>query len=668
MNDEIETEDYKEGPKAAKPYLDMISDAEKAFTTYQEKCDSIDKKYGHLKVMAEALGDREFQIFWANMEVLKPTIYSRAPRPAVQPRHKDGKELHRKSSELLERVLEMDVEADDLHETLLLVRDDLAIAARGVPWVLDNGECIHVNRQDFVHDPARKWKEVGWVARRAYLTRDAMRERFPGADLTKVKFEEVKKGEEDDYKTSRKKAAVWEMWHRGENKVCWITPDYPDILEEAEPLIDVKGFFPCPKPAYGSLERDTLKPIPDFIFYRDQVDEINELTARMSALAESLRMKGFYAAGASEVGEAIETAMKATDNKAILVPVSSVAALGGSSLKDAIIWLPVKEVAEVITALVALRRQLIEDVYEITGLSDIMRGATEAQETATAQNLKAQFGSVRVRERQNEMVRIARDILRIKGEIYAENVPVQELATMAGMQIPSQMQIQQAMMQQQQQAMVAQQQGQQVPPPEQDETVTMEEIDALLKDQRLRPFVLEIESDSTISPNEEAEKQSRIEFITAMGSFIQQAGAMVAQQPETAPFAAELMKFTAGGFRAGRELGAAIDEFADQVKAKAQQATQQQGPSPEQIAAEAEQQRSQVEMQKAQMDMEIAREKVQGEIAKMQLEMEKIQGEAIVAAQQAQAGLEKTMAEIEKINAETARIKAQASQPQGPVQ
>ena len=595
-------------------YNQMIADAEKAFDSYQSRCDSIDKLYASLDTMAKAVNDREFKIFWANMEVLRPTIYSRPPQPVVQPRHRDGKELHRKASEMLERVLEMDVEADDLHETLKLVRDDLAIASRGVPWVLDTGECIHVNRRDFIHDPARKWSEVGWVARRAFMSKKGIKKRFPDCDVTKLKFEEIKgDGEKNAYKTSGKKAQVWELWHRGENRVVWVTPDYEKVLDESEPLFDVKGFFPCPRPAYGTLERETLKPVPDFVYYRDQVDEINEFTARISSLAESLRLKGFYAAGASEVGEAIEAAMKATDNKAILVPVSSAAAFGNGALKDAIVWLPVKEVAEVIRNLIELRRELIDDVYEISGLSDIMRGATDPNETLGAQNLKAQFGSVRVRERQGEMARIAVDILRIKAEVYAEEVPADDLLQMAGMTLDDV------------------QEGQ--------DPVTVEMIDALLKDQRLRPFVLEVESDSTIAPNEEAEKQSRIEFTQAAGQFIQQAGAMVAQEPRTAPLAAEFLKFMAGGFRAGRELGAVIDDFANEVKEAAnEQINKPQEPSPEQ--------------QKVMMEMEESQARLQNENAELSAKIDELSAKT----QHVLALIEKTQAETDKIRVETAKI------------
>lgn len=609
-----DTGEAETAPRASKPYLTMIQEAERAFRSYQERCDNIDARYASLSKMADAVGDREFQIFWANLEVLKPTIYQRPPQPVVMPRHKDGGELARKASEMLERVLAWNVEADDLHETLLQVRDDLATSARGVAWVLDDGRCLHVDRCDFVHDPARKWQEVGWVARRAYMTREAGVERFGDAFL-RARCDYIKgkdDGNGNDYRPTEKKAQVWELWHRGEGVVVWVTEGVDEVLDAQPPLFDVAGFFPCPRPAYGTVERRKLIPVPDFIYYRDQVDEINELTARISDLAESLRLKGFYASGTSEVGEAIEAAMKATDNKAILVPVSSFAALGGGALKDAIVWLPVREVVEVVTSCVQLRQQLIQDVYEITGLSDIMRGSTQASETATAQNLKAQYGSVRVRERQAEMVRIARDVLRIKAEVYAESYPAQELAVMAQMQLPDMATAQQQMAQAQQQAAMAQQQGQPAPPmPDPSKVVTIEQVDALLKDQRTRPFILDVESDSTIAPNEEAEKAARIEFVTAVGGFISQAGQMVAQQPKTAPFVGEMLKFTAGAFRAGRELGGVIDEFVEQIK---QVAVQPPGPNPEQMKAEAEMQAKQAELQLRQQEMEADVQIRQGEL------------------------------------------------------
>ena len=36
----------------------------------------------------------------------------------------------------------------------------------------------HLDRADFLHEPARKWQEVGWVAKRAWLTRAEVRKGF----------------------------------------------------------------------------------------------------------------------------------------------------------------------------------------------------------------------------------------------------------------------------------------------------------------------------------------------------------------------------------------------------------------------------------------------------------------------------------------------------------
>lgn len=623
-------DDYEAGeaePEAkdrnAKPWLALITDATKCMQKYQDKCDNIDKLYADMDGMAKDDGERQFQIFWANLEVLKPSIYSRPPVPVVVPRFKDRKPLPRKASEVLERSLVSSFEADDIDATMRLVRDDLAISSRGVLWLryeADQGAdgklkekvCKeHVDRKDFLHDPARKWSEVGWVARRSWINKKKGVKRF-GDDFLKAEFKEQDTDKDGNYK-GEKKAAVWEIWHKGENVVVWVSPGMDDVLDMQEPFLTLEGFFPCPRPAYGTVKPGTLNPVPDFLYYKDQVEEINELTARISSLAESLRLKGFYPSGVSELGEAIETALKDMDNRATLIGVANFAAIGGQALKDSIVWMPVRDVAEVISQLVELRRQMIEDVYQVTGISDIMRGSTEASETLGAQQLKSQYGSIRVRERQNELVRIARDATRIEAEIMAENFQPQTLLEMSQIDdLPSMADIQQQIMavdqKLQQQAMQAAgspqgqqmlaqdpqqaqqmlQQAQQAAEAEKQklqQTVTIDAVVQLLRDQHIRPFVLEIETDSTIQPDEDAAKQRATEFITAVGGYMAQAIPLAQTLPAAAPLAGDMLKFVASQFRVGREIDGTIDEFVDKMK---QLAAQPPGPNPEQMKAEME--------------------------------------------------------------------------------
>lgn len=614
---DLATDDQKDDPfadlRASKPWLDAIQESEKYFQTYHDKCDNIAKLYADLKELSGTNTERQMQIFWANLEVLKPSIYSRAPVPVVASRFKDRKEINRHAAEILERCLITSFDAEDINETMKMARDDVAMFARGVVWQRyeqddqDSEKVVydHLDRKDFFHEPSRKWKEVGWVARRSWLTREQMEGRFgeTSEQWTQAEFAERKK--EDDY-SGEKKACVYELWSKTKNVVVWITPGIDDVLDIRDPFLELENFFPCPKPAYGTVQPGSLIPVPDFLYYKDQVEEINELTARISALAEALRVKGFYAGGNEDIAGAIETAMKQQDNQAILIPVPNFAAMGGAGLKDSIIWLPVDQIAAVIVQLIGLRKQIIDDVYQITGLSDIMRGATDPNETLGAQQLKSQYGSVRVRDRQEELVRISRDMTRIAGEIMAENFQPQTLMAMSQYDgVPSAESIQQQVMQIKQQIMQAAQdpkmvqQAQQNPEQAQqilqqaegqikqlESKVTAEQVFEFLRDQRMRPFTLEIETDSTIQPDENANKQRVTEFLGALASALAQLSPMVAQQPETAPFAAEVLKFAVAPFRAGRELEAAIDDFAEQVKETASKPKP--NPEAEQMKAEQE--------------------------------------------------------------------------------
>lgn len=613
-----EAQEAPEVSRDAKPWLDMIADGTKFFAFYHEKCDSIDKLYANLENLAKAGTEREFQTFWANLEVLKPSIYARPPAPVVTTRHKDRKELPRVASELLQRDLETIFDTEDINSTMIAIRDDLAISARGAAWLRyefepdeqEESVCFeHTDREDFLHEPARKWKEVSWVARRSFLNHKKGVKRF-GDVWLKATFKD-KQDDKDNYK-GEKKAAVWEIWHKELKKVVWVTEGVEEVLDIQDPFLKLEGFFPCPRPAYGTLQRRTLLPVPDFVYYKDQIEEINELTARISALAEGLRLKGFYAAGQEDLSTAIERAMKDQSNNAILIPVANYGALGGANLKEAIVWLPIAEVVATVQSCVELRRQFIEDVYQITGLSDIMRGATDPNETLGAQELKSQYGNVRIRDRQAELIRIARDMTRMAGEIIAENFQPQTMIDMAQMELPTdadiQGQIDQIMAQVQQATQnpqmmqMAQEnpdQAQQMKQQVQDQiaklekTVTIDKIVALLREQRMRPFVLDIETDSTIQPDENAEKKMRAEFMTALGGFLGQAAPMLQGFPESGPFVAETLKFVVSPFRAGRELDGAIDTLSEQISGMA---NKPKGPSPEEIKAKADAEARQAEM------------------------------------------------------------------------
>lgn len=679
---EQETDPYAE-MRASKPWLEAIKDYKKSMYGYDDSCDKIDKHYASLKEIGGASRERQMQIFWANLEVLKPAIYSRPPVPVVTTRFKDKEPIVRHAAEVLERSLISSFEREDIDQTMIMLRDDLAVNARGVCWLRieedDKGKRVkydHLDRKNFAHEPARKWKETGWVAREDYLSYKKMRERFEETsddEYTKATYEKRDNSKDDGY-DGEKKACVWEIWSKDKNVVVWVSEGCDNVLDIREPFLSLEGFFPCPRPAYGTVERGTLKPVPDYVYYKDQIEEINELTARISALSESLRMKGFYAGGSEDIASAIETAIKNQDNNAVLVPIPSFGALGGSSLKDSIIWLPVTEVATVIQQLIALRKQLIDDVYQITGISDIMRGTSNANETLGAQQLKSQYGSIRIRDRQQELIRIARDMGRIAAEIMAENFTAEDLKALSQYkEVPTaqdvQMQangIRQQLAsaaqnpQMMQQAMANPEQAQQIVQQAQQEIqriesqITFEQVGEFLASERTRPFALDIETDSTIQPDEDAQKQRSNEFLTALSSALAQLSPMIQAQPQSAEFAGEVLKFAVAPYRAGRSLEAAIETFTDQMKQSVQQPKED--PNAAILKAEAEAKQADMSMKQSEMQMshELKVQELESQIIDMQeknsIEQMKVSSE-----------VEKNQAEIQKIFAEIGLIQAQPS-------
>jgi hypothetical protein len=378
--------------------------------------------------------------------------------------------------------------------------------------------------------------------------------------------------------------------------------------------------------------------------------------------------------------------------------------LGNGNPTDMIVWLPVEKVAEVLTQLVTLRKELIDDVYQIMGLSDIMRGATDANETLGAQQLKSQYGSVRIRDKIAEMVRFARDLVRISAEIMAENFSPKTLLDMSQLEIPTDAdiakqvkalweggkhQVEQMAQQAMQQPGVAelikakpvearaaaapliaqatQQVEAQIAPQvaKLEATPTVEEVMAFLRDNRIRPFVLDIETDSTIQPDENAEKERRTEFMQALAGAIAQFAPLLQMSPAMAPVFGELVKFAMAPYRVGRQLETVID---DAIEQSIQQAGQ---PNPQAEAAkkaqELQAQLVQAEVTKANAIAEKAAADAKRSDAQMRMQLAELQAtqtdrerSSAMEAEQTRADIEKTMAQVQEIFAKIDKMSVDA--------
>lgn len=653
---------------------DWVSRGEKIIKIYRDERDDANRAV------------RKFALLWSNVETLKPALYARLPKADVQRRFKDADAVSRLACEIAERALDYTIDCTDRFDRMMRdTTEDYLLPGIGIQWqryiphfrteapypekeeavegtsvtndadeedsgaqpeeVMDYEEVVddYVNWRDFGwNSGARTWDEVYAVWRKAFLTRAELKERF-GEDIgSKISLDYTPRDDgkviSEETKDLFKKATVYEIWDKSSRQVYWVSKTYNESpLDVKKDPLNLSGFFPCQRPLFATQSNGTLIPIPDYVFYQDQAEEVNDLTARIGVVEKAIRVRGVYAADTEAMKVLLQDAM---DNDMVPVSMNELRTMGIEDLSKAVWFWPLDILVNTLKTLVELRTQLIEDVYQITGLSDILRGETDPNETLGAQQLKAQSGGRRIKTKQEEIQRFARDALRIKFEIIFNLFSDESVwAITNAAQIPDIKQAgDAARAQAEQQMMMAQQnaqmQGVVVPPNpqmvdfavEQAEKAMFSQAMALLRDQNMRMFRVDVETDSTVAADEQADKAAVTELLTGIGGFLTSAGPIVQQLPEFGPVMGELLMFAVRRFHAGQSVEAAIETAVEKIMQK--------GSAPQQDnslqVAQTEQQTKQMEIQgrlqeQGMKDQEAAKDRVmeQGRMALEGLAMER---------------------------------------------
>ena len=386
-------------------------------------------------------------------------------------------------------------------------------------------------------------------------------------------------------------AVVYEIWDKTTGEVIWINKSMAKILDTRADPLKLENFWPCPKPMFSTLTNDSLIPVPDFVLYQDQARQLDTLADRIDGFIQALKVRGVYDASEPSLARLFTEG----ENNSLL-PVKNYGAFSEKGgLVGAINLVDIKPIAEGLNMAYQAMEQVKGQIYEIMGIADIQRGQTDPNETLGAQIIKSNNASGRLKTMQHEVVNFATALLQIKAQIICNHFTDDTIVKISG-------------------AMQLSQQDQQLIP----------QALALLKDEPAKNFRIEVTSDSMIYQDEQQEKADRMEFLSAMGGFLQQAIPAAQATPELTPMLIEMLKFGVTAFKAGKGLEGLIDETADKFR---QQAKAQEGqpkpPSPEMQKLQMEQQMDQAKMQ-AQIQAKQAEMQVQMQMEqqKMQMQME----------------------------------------------
>lgn len=654
-------------------WLNCISSYDNEFKKWEARANKIVKRYRDDNRNQNTNETAKFNILWSNVQTLIPAVYARLPKADVARRFGDNDPVARVASQLIERALDFEIEHySDFRSTMKHAVEDRFLGGRGVAWVryephvraqdmpedglqvtedvdeaeskeamtLDGAmgeeveqqeeieyECAptdYVHWKDFGHSVARTWEEVISVWRWVYMTKESLVERF-GEEMAKKIPLDAGPETNKQYTQSSKdftRAKICEIWDKESGKVYWISKSCPQILDERDDPLELENFFPCAKPLYATMTSDTLVPVPDFVLYQDQATELDILTDRIDGLVKALRVRGVYDASQP----ALQRLLTEGDNNT-LIPVDKWMAFSEKGgLKGSIDLLPLDTLSAALLQCYRAREEIKGQIYEITGISDIVRGQTAASETATAQQIKGQYAGLRLRSMQEDVALFASELFQLKAQVICTKFQpstILQYAAAQAMQPADQELIPQAL--------------------------------ELLKNKPLRSFRIQVDSDSLVQIDEQQNKRDRTEFLQAMGGFLNQALPMGQQAPEMIPMLVELVKFGIGAYKKAEPIEGTIDQAMEQMKQKQQQMAANPTPpppDPEMLKLQAQAQSEQMKMQataqadqmRAQVDGQIAQAKAQAE---MQIAQMKMQADAALEAQKQQHLAQMKQAELD---------------------
>lgn len=478
--------DPDESRRLAAYWKAEIAAVEQLQAVWHKRGDTILKRYRDERSMADQQGQRRLNLLWSSVQVLKPAVYGRVPQATCERKFDDRDPVGRVSATILERALRNELQENGFHTAMRRARDDYLLPGRGQLWVRyepeigeglsvpvsvepdmadaqgkieekdespeeekleETGSQIvsesapvdYIHWKDFLMFPAtaRTWEEVTAVGKRVFTSQTYNIERFGEkigkkimADPQLSLRDRIAGGSQPSMieDVNARKRVIYEIWNRSDMKVYWLSTGYDDLCDCRDDPLGLRGFFPCPEPLSATMTNDSLIPVPDFSEYQDQANQIDELTQRISLLTKALKVAGCYDASNTGLRRLMD---ESVENE--LIPVqgwSQFSQKGG--LESAISFIPIKEVAEVLTGLVGIRAKILDDYERITGISALVAQSNDSRETLGGQRLKSNGAQTRIDDRKEEVARFARDVVRLVAEIIAKHFQPETLIEISG--------------------------------------------------------------------------------------------------------------------------------------------------------------------------------------------------------------------------------------------
>ena len=518
-------------------WLEKITRAENKWCDYHQLVKDIRRYYRN-----ETKSDKQ-NIFWSSIETLKPFLYFKQPRPYIERKDKTTDKISNMACRILEKALDWDLEQFDFDSVIKYARNDFLLGGMGVvieryrpkfgliedmsgsPLEIKTEEIVTTEYIDPLHfiadsDKVGIWEDCSWFALRQYMSLDEVVSNFGKEIAASLSFEGDKKN---------KSIEIYEIWDKQSGRTLYLSKSCPQhFLKVIDNIFSLTGFYPLPKPLLATCTNDSLIPVPDYAQIKPLLDELDGVTARMERTMKALKISGCYDNAFPELGNIL--------NKDVtLVAVSDFDRLkSAGGIKNIVDFMPIDQYIMALQSLAQRRQDLINSVYEITGVSDIMRGSSKVGETATAVTQKTNFGTLRNQDRQNDMQHFIVGLFKIKAEIICECFDADKLRFFL--------------------------------PVSERNTPEAYAAVRLLKTDKLRGMILGVESD--VSFNEDLRSEKNLKAINTIHTMIGQAFNIVSKQPALLDVYRQMIGSVVAGLTNARQYESILSSSFDKIAAE----------------------------------------------------------------------------------------------------
>ncbi|MFD9897476.1 hypothetical protein [Mesorhizobium sp. NPDC059025] len=575
-----------------------------------------------------------------------PAVINSAPAPDIRRRFGNDDPVARDLAQLLERAISVQIDDSRLQTELEAMAQDGFLAGRGIvrlrfmsdfegggettddelAKLKDGGEVDKqpatperavneritfeaISWRDYRHGRAKRWGQRPW---------EAYRHTIACGDYDDFADAELVASQADDNDEAADAGAdheVWEVWERKSRKVMFIAAGDGKVLKQVSDPLGLSQFYPIATPVQPVEVNGDLEPVNPFAIYRKLADELDSTTKRIRVITKQLKVKGWYGVSPTDV----QAVLEADDNEFVPIADAEVWAKNGG-LQSAVLFWPVEKLIVVLAQLYGLRDQTKQAIYEITGISDIVRGASNAAETYGAQQIKSQWGSLRIQKMQRMIERASRDLFVMMSEVIPAKFSLETLQKMTDVQLLPAAQEQTPVMpkpvpqglppeQAAQAQQAAMQEAQQAEQARQAKLQHLMQLQALMREKVATYYRIDVESDSTIRADVTSKKQEATEFMQASAAYFGAVGPMVQQGALPMELAVEIFGSFTRLFNLGKTVEDVLDELVKMAKAKAGQP--QPNPQAEQAAAD---QKAKAENAKVDQQIKIENAKTDREI------------------------------------------------------